>query len=147
MPGLITTRLPYTDYYLTIRRARTSEWQREWENSTSKLRNIKPKIEEWESVHNSCRQYEIKLSRLRIGHTRLTQGYLMSRNEQQPKCNYATCRNQRMTVKHCLQECPQWREERRKHDVKGDIEKVLGKDCEVGKVMRFLKEIKMYEGI
>ena len=37
--------------------------------------------------------------------------------------------------------------ERRKHDVEGDIEKVLGKDCEVGKVMRFLKEIKMYEKI
>ena len=110
MPGLVTTRLPYTDYYLTIRRARNSEWQREWENSTIKLRNIKPKIEEWESIHNSCRQYEIKLSILRIGHTRLTQGYLMSRNEQ-PKCNYTPCGNQRMTVKHCLQECPQWREE------------------------------------
>ena len=63
-------------------------------NSTSKLRNIKPRMEEWESAHNSCRQYEIKLSRLRIGHTRLTQGYLMLRNEQQPKCNYAICGNQ-----------------------------------------------------
>ena len=29
IPGLITTRLSYTDYYLTIRRARNSEWQRE----------------------------------------------------------------------------------------------------------------------
>ena len=35
--GMTTTKLPYTDYYLTIRRARNSEWQREWENSTSKL--------------------------------------------------------------------------------------------------------------
>ena len=80
MPGMITTRLPYTDYYQTIRRARNSEWQREWENNTSKLKQIKPRIEEWESAHRSCRQYEVKLSRLRIGHTRLTHGYLMSRN-------------------------------------------------------------------
>ena len=29
MPGMTTTRLPYTDYYLTIRRARNSEWQKE----------------------------------------------------------------------------------------------------------------------
>ena len=26
---MTTTRLPYTDYYLTIRKARNSEWQRE----------------------------------------------------------------------------------------------------------------------
>ena len=29
MPGMTTTRLLHTDYYLTIRRARNSEWQRE----------------------------------------------------------------------------------------------------------------------
>ena len=28
MPGMTTTRLPHTDYYLTIRKARNSEWQR-----------------------------------------------------------------------------------------------------------------------
>ena len=31
IPGMSTTRLPQTDYYLTIRRVRNSEWQREWE--------------------------------------------------------------------------------------------------------------------
>ena len=72
IPGMTTTSLPYTDYYQTIRRARNSEWQREWENNTSKLHYIKPRIEEWESAHNSNRQYEVKLSRIRIGHTRLT---------------------------------------------------------------------------
>ena len=29
MPGITTTRLPYTDYYLAIRMARNSKWQRE----------------------------------------------------------------------------------------------------------------------
>ena len=46
MPGMTLTRLPYTDYYLTIRKARNSEWQRELENRTSKLDYIKPQIEE-----------------------------------------------------------------------------------------------------
>ena len=41
MPEMTTTRLPYTHYYLTIRRARNSEWQREWENNTNKLHFIK----------------------------------------------------------------------------------------------------------
>ena len=81
LPGMTTTRLLYTDYYLTIRRARNSKWQREWENSTSKLHYIKPHIKEWESAYNSCRQYEVKLSRIRIGHSRLTHGHVLSRNE------------------------------------------------------------------
>ena len=46
MPGVTTNILPYTDYYLTIRRERNSEWQREWENSNSKLHYVKPSIEE-----------------------------------------------------------------------------------------------------
>ena len=29
IPGMTTTRLSYTDYYLIIKRARNSEWQRE----------------------------------------------------------------------------------------------------------------------
>ena len=40
MPGMTTTRLPYIDYYLTIRRARNSKWQREWKNSTNKQQYI-----------------------------------------------------------------------------------------------------------
>ena len=50
------------------------------QSTTGKRENehyIKPCIEEWESAHNSSRQYEVKLSRLRIGHTRLTHGHLM----------------------------------------------------------------------
>ena len=49
-------------------------------NGTKKLKYIKPRIEEWKSAHNNCRQKEVKLSRLNIGYTRLTHGLLMSRN-------------------------------------------------------------------
>ena len=35
MPSMTTRRLPYTDYYLTIRRARNSVWEMEWENGKS----------------------------------------------------------------------------------------------------------------
>ena len=81
MPAMTTTRQLHTDYYyLTIRKSRNSEWQRDWENNTCKLHYIKPRIEEWESVHNSCRQYEVKLNKIRIGDTRLTHGHLMLRN-------------------------------------------------------------------
>ena len=61
MPGISITRLSHTDYYVTIRNARNFEWQREWENNTSKLHDIKPLIEDWETVHN-----EVKLNKIRI---------------------------------------------------------------------------------
>ena len=41
-----------------------------------------------------------KWSRIRIRHTRLSHGYLMSRNNQQPACGNATCGNQSLTIKH-----------------------------------------------
>ena len=106
-------RLPYTYYYLTIRRARNIEWQRELGNSTRKLNYVKPRIEKWESAHNRCRQYEVRLSRFCIGHIRLNHWYLMSRNDQQPTCTNATYRNQRLIIKYCFQKCPQWRDNRK----------------------------------
>ena len=75
--------------------------------------NIKPRIVEKESTNNSLGQYRVKLSRLCIGDTRLTHGYLMSRNFQQPMHKNAECRNQRLTVKDCLEECLHWRDNRK----------------------------------
>ena len=50
MSEMTTTRLPHTEYYLIIRMDRNSEWQKEWENNTSKLHYIKPRIKEWETA-------------------------------------------------------------------------------------------------
>ena len=55
---------------------------KKWENSTSILQYIKPHIEKY----NRCRIYEVKLNRLHIGHTRLTHGHLILRNDQQSEC-------------------------------------------------------------
>ena len=58
--------------------------------------------------HNNCRRYEVKFSKLLIGHTRLTYGHFMTRNDQQLTCTNAACRNQTVTIKRCLEECLQW---------------------------------------
>ena len=82
---------------------------KKWKNNTSKLHYIKPHIEEWEITHNSCRQHKIKLNKVRIGHNRLTHRHLMTRNDQKPTCTNVTCRNQKLTTKHCLEKCPKRR--------------------------------------
>ena len=40
---------------------------------------------------------------------------------------------------------PQWRGTRKKHNIQGDIRTLQGKDCEVEKMMRFLREMGMFE--
>ena len=42
---------------------------------------------------------------------------------------------------------PQWRNRRKKHNIQGDIRTLLEKDCEMEKMIRFLREIGMFEEI
>ena len=71
----------------------------------------------------------------------------MSRNNQQPKCGNTACGNQRLTIKHCLQDFPFSMEGQEKHNIQVDIRTLLGKDCQVEKKMRFFREIEMFEEI
>ena len=40
-----------------------------------------------------------------------------------------------------------WRDSRKKYNIQGDVRTLLGKDCEVEKMMRFLREIGIFEEI
>ena len=108
MRGMTTPKLSYTDYYSAIGRARNNEWQRKWEIITCKLHNIKFCIERWESTHNSIGQYEVKLSRFCIGHSRLTRGHLTSRNVRKPMCSNANEKKteQSLTIKNAARSAP-----------------------------------------
>ena len=44
-------------------------------------------------------------------------------------------------------DCLQCKDNRKKHNIWSDISTLLGKDCEMEKVMGFLKGIGMFEGI
>ena len=103
IPGMTMPRLPHTDFFLTIK---TLSDKGNGKTIISKLHHIKPHIKEWESAHNSCRQYKVKLSKIRIRHTRLTHRHLMPRNIQQPTCGNAAYQNKRLKIKHCLQDRP-----------------------------------------
>ena len=67
MLGVTTRKLPYTDYYSIIRKVRNSNGKGNWNiviaNYTTSNKALKS-----ESAHHSCKQYNVKLSRLCIGH-------------------------------------------------------------------------------
>ena len=72
---------------------------------------------------------------LRIDHTRLTHAYLMSRNDQQQTCRYVTFMNERFTNNITSRRLQQ-----KKYNIQGDMKAILGRNCELRKLMKFLKE-------
>ena len=70
-----------------------SVWEKQTEN---KLHELKPDFNSKCSFLGYSRQIQTKITRFRIGHTRLTQAYLLT-NEQPAFC--ISC-NEPFTVKH-----------------------------------------------
>ena len=98
-------KLPANDYINTIKLNLKTQWQNGWNNEpdTNKLKQIKPSVHLWDSSLQNERKTEVILTRLRIGHTKLTHGFLMKTPHGEiPVCR--TC-NSFLTVKHILCEC------------------------------------------
>ena len=97
-------KLPAKDYIGSLKSYTKAKWQNIWNGEqNNKLKNIKKDVDLWESSIQNEKYYEIILTRLRIGHTRLTHDYLMcTPHKEIPFCNEC---NTIITVKHILCEC------------------------------------------
>ena len=89
------------------------------------------------------RKKETTLCRLRIGHTRLTHGHLMSRDPQ-PFCDDCLVP---LTVRHILVECPSLGYERSQYlaDCRGErgdflLYKIIGEDCSLENLFNFIEK-------
>nr|XP_042912720.1 uncharacterized protein LOC122272786 [Parasteatoda tepidariorum] len=97
----LTISVPFSDIKLHVRQLISSLWQQHWDLQTqNKLHNIKPYIDPLPVLR--LRNADVKLNRLRIGHTRLTHLHLLF-GESPPKCD--SC-NTLLTVHHILTICP-----------------------------------------
>ncbi|KAL1446988.1 hypothetical protein WDU94_012244 [Cyamophila willieti] len=80
-----------------------NDWQNSWGNvANNKLKTIKPLIEPWDTSNQEKRILEIVLTRMRIGHTRLTHNFLFSRSDP-PTCECGVP----LTAQHILS-CPRF---------------------------------------
>ena len=69
-----------------INRYKFDKWQTSWnETPFNKLKEIKPIIKKSKSVISNIRREDVVITRLRIGHTRITRLWLLNRDEQ-PNC-------------------------------------------------------------
>jgi len=87
------------------------EWQQLWNQCTSnKLYSVQPVV--GHSVSSSLGRYDsVLINRLRIGHTRLTNSYLL-KGESQPVCE--ACHSP-LTVKHFLVDCTRYSAARQRY--------------------------------
>ena len=82
------TSIPYTDLIPQINRFFVTKWQKFWNDSIDKLFQIKPTLGEWRPAFRKSRMEQVVISRLRIGHTKLTHSFILQQ-EQPPQ--YLTC--------------------------------------------------------
>ena len=101
-------KLPFSDFKCAINSYVKSCWQEEWNMETeNKLFESLPDLSErLQTVHG--RRNETVLTRVHIGHSFLTHGFIL-RREDPPVCVACDCR---LTVKHILLECVDFQETR-----------------------------------
>ena len=126
--------------------------QEKWgTRQNNKLRRIRDSTRTWKSSYQENRMWELKLCRLRIGHTVCTHEWILKQYDQ-PHCTECAVP---LTVYHIITECREFRIERRRifgreilnirnfKDILGDNTST----CFNGDIYKFLNEIQYYRRI
>ena len=135
-------RVPYTDLKVKTKEYINQKWQNFWDKyPNNKLHKVKPIIGYW----NMCpvklnRNEEVILTRLHIGHTKLTHSYLLL-GEEQPEC--IPCQTP-LTVKHILTECIDYLPIRTSYYKTNDMKKLFKKTSALN-IIHYLKKIGIYD--
>ena len=133
--------IPYTDFIPEVKAYINDLWQRTWDGSTDFLSMISPEVGKTIYNPNLTRKEQVVLTRLRIGHTRLTHSYLM-KNEEPPRCSFCKVR---LTVQHIMEKCRKLTNLRAELITGENMQEILyNSDTNI---IRFLKESGIYSEI
>ncbi|KAK7867868.1 hypothetical protein R5R35_008617 [Gryllus longicercus] len=117
-----------------------TEWQTTWNSLHTKLHPIKQNISKWSPNVSYPRREQVCITRLRIGHARMTSSYML-RNEEQPICSCGRL----LTVKHILTDCVDLSRLRHRCGMRGNMKIDLGTDkTATDKTIQFLKEANLF---
>jgi hypothetical protein len=141
-----STLVPYEDLRASLRNAVLEQWKESWRTLTNnKLRSIKAITPAWPSSARSNRREEVTITRLRIGHCHLTHAFLFTEEKQAPQCDECSCP---LSIRHILTVCGKYRDARRRFNLGGDLESLLGDHpSNLNNTILFLKEISLFDKI
>ena len=134
--------LPASDLQNVFRCRLLDTWQTEWDVETgNKLHAVKPTIGVWRSSSRPSRREDVILTRLRIGHSRLTHGHLLQGLDP-PLCH--TC-NVILSIRHILVECVDLAYLRQTFNLSGCLSSLLGDDSSIlSHVFSFLRRAGLF---
>lgn len=142
-----TVQPPFRDIYPTIRRNQRRKWQLRWnaEPLSNKLRNIKETVEPWTTKAKLDRKTQVKLTRLRIGHTLVTHSHLMTL----PRTDAAKCSrcDVTLTIQHIIQDCPHVNAQRMQTIGPNHTKDILGEEVRIASLMKYLRSVQIYDVI
>ncbi|KAE9521571.1 hypothetical protein AGLY_018035 [Aphis glycines] len=138
----IRTYSSLIDIHRNVNTYCTNLWESEWRRTpNNKLREIKNTTEYWPKPHTSNRKDEVVINRLRIGHSKMSHGHLM-RREEPAMC--LTC-GEPLTVKHLLIHCRIHIDTRKSLKLPDNLFEALSPIHDnTNKIIIFLKQIDMY---
>ena len=137
--SITNLRIPHSDFKSNIHQYVMNKCQSVWEEQTgNKLHELKPDFNGKCSFLGYSREIQTKITRCRIGHTRLTHSYLLT-NEQPPFC--ISC-NEPFTVKHFLITCTEFNYIRNRYFTAKTV-KELFTDTSSDKIINF-KETNLF---
>ena len=125
-----------------IREFTVQKWQSDWNKQLrNKLHSIHSNVNGKINVGGLSRVEQVKLTRLRIGHSKLTHEYLL-KGENPPKCQKC---NVPLSVQHIMLDCQRVRESRKKYlkncsNLKNLFEATAKRD-----IITFLKETRLFD--
>ena len=140
-----TVNLPRSDHRRVIKYSVTHKWKEKWNNiENNKYREITPHVTPLPYSSVPDRRWSITLTRLRIGHSPLTHGYLME-GSGMPFCEDCIVP---LTIKHILVECPNFAELRHRcfHLANINLKDMLdGHHCNIrGPLYEFVRRIPLF---
>ena len=134
------SRVPYTDFRPLIQVFIQTGWQQFWDEQVeNKLHFVKTQLGPWNPIYDMRRRDQLVMARARIGHTYLTQGYLL-RGEEAPVC--VSCR-ERLTVEHVLLFCTDLSDIRQRYHECHSVNQLF-KTVNIYSILNFLKETGVY---
>jgi ribonuclease HI len=140
----IEVLIPRSDHRSVIKYHVTHKWRERWYNvENNKYRDISDNITPLPHALTDNRLWSVCLTRLRIGHSKLTHGFLMERGPL-PYCDDCIVP---LSIKHILIECPSHSDVRNRIFGPGErtMKDLLGGDLCMfnGPLYRFVKELEL----
>ncbi|GBN15236.1 hypothetical protein AVEN_23040-1 [Araneus ventricosus] len=141
--SFLQREIPFCDAKKSFARRLQSLWQESWDRQTNnKLHILKPAVSFWPCM--PVRELDVKVTRLRIGHTLFTHRHLLF-GERAPTCSRCQVN---LTVVHVFIECPNFNLHRTRffNSLSLNMEILVGEHPHPN-LFNFLKDIDFYHFI